>query len=120
MHYLNAGHPPALLWRPGADRRPLPATTPLLSYGIDLGPQPDAGVPFVPGDRLAIFSDGLYEQRDPGGNEYGRDRLVRALAETRGSIEEVIEAVTKETRRHAAGRPAEDDVTLVLAELLSR
>jgi len=120
LHYLNAGHPPAVLWRPGSAPRALPATTPLLSYGIDLGRQPDAGVTFAPGDRLAIFSDGLYEQRDPGGNEFGRDRLVRALTETRGSIDEVAEAVTKETRRHAGGRPAEDDVTLVVAELLSR
>jgi len=120
LHYLNAGHPPAVLWRPGSAGRPLAATTPLLSYGIDLGPQPGASVPFGPGDRLAIYSDGLYEQRDPGGSEFGRDRLVRALAETRGSIEEVVEAVMKQTRRHAGGRPAEDDVTLVIAELLSR
>jgi len=120
LHYLNAGHPPAVLWRPGSEGRLLPATTPLLSYGIELGKQPDASAPFAPGERLAIFSDGLYEMRDPEGAEFGRERLVRALTGTRGSIEEVVETAVKETRRHAGGRPAEDDVTLVAAELLSR
>ena len=58
--------------------------------------------------------------RDPAGNEYGRDRLVRALVEKRGSIEKVVEEVVQETRRHAAGRPPEDDVTLLLAEAATR
>jgi serine phosphatase RsbU (regulator of sigma subunit) len=120
LHYLNAGHPPAVLWRPGAEPRQLGATTPLLSYGIGLGPQPEATVPFAPGDRLAIYSDGLYELRDPAGHEFGRDRLVRALAERRGSIEEVIESVVKQTSLHAAGRPPEDDVTLLVAEAATR
>ena len=120
LHYLNAGHPPAAIWRPGSEPRQLGATTPLLSHGIGLGPKPSATAPFAPGDRLAIYSDGLYELRDPAGNEYGRDRLVRALAEKRGSIEKVVEEIVQETRRHAAGRPPEDDVTLVLAEAATR
>src|SRR3989475_322946 len=45
LHYLNAGHPPAALWKPGGEPRLLGATTPLLSYGIALGPQPTAIVP---------------------------------------------------------------------------
>ncbi len=120
LHYLNAGHPPAVVWRLGSKERLLPATTPLLSYGIELGAQPSASVPFEPGERLAIFSDGLYEMRDPEGAEFGRERLVRALTQTKGPIEEVVDAAVRETRRHAGGRPAEDDVTLVVAELLAR
>ena len=116
LHYRNAGHPPAALWKPGASPRLLPATTPLLSYGIGLGPQPNATVPFVPGDRLAIYSDGLYEVRDPSGNEFGRDRLVRVLTEGRGSIEQAVESAMEQTRKHAGGRPPEDDLTLLLVE----
>ncbi len=116
LHYLNAGHPPAVLWKPGTPQRLLPATTPLLSYGIGLGPEPNATVPFVAGDRLAIYSDGLYEVRDPSGNEFGRDRLIGTLVEGRGSIERIVESTMEQTRRHAAGRPPDDDLTLLVVE----
>ncbi len=116
LHYLNAGHPPAALWKPGTAPRLLAATTPLLSYGIGLGPQPTATAPFGPGDRLAIYSDGVYEVRDPSGNEFGRDRLNRTLVETPGPIEEVVDSVMQQTDRHAGGRPPEDDLTLLVVE----
>jgi sigma-B regulation protein RsbU (phosphoserine phosphatase) len=116
LHYLNAGHPPAVLWKPGAEPRLLPATTPLLSYGIDLTPKPTGTVPFAPGDRLAVYSDGVYEVRDPSGREFGREHLNRRLVEGRGPIEEVVETVMQETGRHAGGRPPEDDLTLLVLE----
>jgi sigma-B regulation protein RsbU (phosphoserine phosphatase) len=116
LHYLNAGHPPAALWKPGAAPRLLPATTLLLSHGIGLAKQPNATVLFAPGERLAIFSDGLYEVRDPGGIEFGRDRLIRLLTEGRGSIEQVVETAMAQTRAHAGGRPPEDDLTLLVVE----
>jgi sigma-B regulation protein RsbU (phosphoserine phosphatase) len=116
IHYLNAGHPPALIWREGAKPRTLDATTPLLSFGLGLGSQPIASAPFEPGDRLALYTDGLYEMRDPGGREYGRERLLRALARRRGTIAEVTESTMDVARRHAGGRPTDDDLTLLVAE----
>jgi sigma-B regulation protein RsbU (phosphoserine phosphatase) len=118
LHYLNAGHPPALIWRKGGEPRSLAATTPLLSFGIGLGAEPTATAPFGPGDRLALYSDGLYEVLDPAGKDFGRDRLLAALAGHGGSIEEVVAAVMRDTGRHAAGRPNDDDVTLLVAEFL--
>lgn len=120
LHYLNAGHPPAVLWRPGSEPRQLGATTPLLSFGIGMGPKPSASVPFSSGERLAVFSDGLYELRDPEGKDFGRERLMQSLTSKRGSIEKVVDEVVQETRRHAGGRPPEDDVTLLLAEFTRR
>lgn len=119
VHYLNAGHPPALIWREGAKPKTLDATTPLLSFGLGLGSQPIASAPFEPGDRLALYTDGLYEMRDPGGREYGRERLLRALARRRGTIAEVTESTMDMARRHAGGRPTDDDLTLMVAEFHS-
>jgi sigma-B regulation protein RsbU (phosphoserine phosphatase) len=116
LEYVNAGHPPALLWGRSGKPRSLDATTPLLSYGIGLAPDPIRIVPFRPCDRLALYTDGLYEVRDPGGSEFGRDRLARTLVDFRGPIEETVEAAMKATKRHAGGRPPDDDLTLVVAE----
>jgi sigma-B regulation protein RsbU (phosphoserine phosphatase) len=116
IQYLNAGHPPALIWREGAKMKTLDATTPLLSFGLGLGSQPVASTSFQPGDRLALYTDGLYEMRDPGGREYGRERLLRALARRRGSIVEVTASTMEVARRHAGGRPTDDDLTLLMAE----
>ncbi len=116
LEYINAGHPPAVVWRSGREPKLLHATTPLLSYGLDLGKNPVAKVPFEVGDRLAIYSDGIYESRDPAGQEFGRDRLIAGLIGHRGAIEETVAAVMKQSRDHAGGRPAEDDLTILLAE----
>ena len=116
LEYLNAGHPPALLFRPGGEPHLLTATTPLLSFGIGMHANPAVTVAFAPGDRLALYSDGLYEVRDPAGGEFGRERLLRSLAAHRGTVEETIQATMEEARRHAAGRPPDDDLTLLMAE----
>lgn len=116
MRYVNAGHPPALLWTPGGATRLLGATTPLLSYGIPMDAEPEASVPFGPGERLALYSDGLYEVRDPAGNELGREKLLADLASRRGPIEPIVETVMGAARRHAGGRPPDDDLTLLVTE----
>ncbi|MGH9750933.1 MAG: PP2C family protein-serine/threonine phosphatase [Candidatus Polarisedimenticolia bacterium] len=116
LDYLNAGHPPAAILKEGRDPRLLPATTAILSYGLEMAPQPSVRIPFASGDRLAIYSDGVYEVRDPAGGEFGRDRLLKVLSSARGPLERIVESVMEETRRHAAGRPPDDDLTLLLAE----
>jgi phosphoserine phosphatase RsbU/P len=116
LRYLNAGHPPALLWGGGRETRLLGATTPLLSYNIAMHPEPEASVPFQPGDRLGLYSDGLYEVLDPSGNEFGRDRLLRSMAAKTGPIESAVEGLMRETAGHAAGRPPSDDLTLLMAD----
>ena len=116
LDYLNAGHPPALVWGPDGRAETLDATTPLLSFGLGLARDPVRRREFGPGQRLALYSDGLYEVRDPAGNEYGRERLLREMAAERGRIEPMAEKVMEATRAHAGGRPPEDDLTLLLAE----
>lgn len=118
LDYLNAGHPPALLWGK-EDSMELGATTPLLSFGLALSKEPVRTVPFRPGDRLAFYSDGMYEVRDPGGKEFGRERFTETVVATgRDRLDQAARRLLEQAVRHAGGRPPEDDLTLLLAEFV--
>lgn len=52
-----------------------------LAMGIDRGPQFESMVaeqtlPFEPGDRFLLYTDGLRKMANPGGHEYGAERLA--------------------------------------------
>jgi serine phosphatase RsbU (regulator of sigma subunit)/pSer/pThr/pTyr-binding forkhead associated (FHA) protein len=66
-----------------------------------------------PGDLVLLYTDGLSEAMDGHGRIFGADRLRRAFtaapADVTGAGESILEAV----RRHAAGCPQSDDITVV-------
>jgi serine phosphatase RsbU (regulator of sigma subunit) len=116
LEYLNAGHPPPLIWGGTTAPVELEATTPLLSFGLGLSRQPVRRQAFGPGQRLAVYSDGVYEVRDPSGAEWGREPLVEVIQSAKGPIEEIARRILERSRTHAGGRPPQDDLTLLLAE----
>jgi serine phosphatase RsbU (regulator of sigma subunit) len=118
LAWLNAGHPPALVWGGPSGPALLEATTPLLSFGLGLSKEPVRRRPFHPGERLALYSDGIYEVRDPAGSDFSRPRFLETVATSRGAIDALAGALLEQAVRHAGGRPPEDDLTLLLAERL--
>jgi sigma-B regulation protein RsbU (phosphoserine phosphatase) len=116
---VNAGHPPPLWLRRGRKARELPATGVFLSPLLPRTTDEVEVVPLGPGDRLLVYSDGAFEARDPGDQELGRARLAEILEETRGSpVAEALDRLLQALREHAAGRPLDDDTTLLLVERL--
>jgi len=86
MVMTNAGHPPALWYR--ASRRdwswlesPRGSERGRVS-GVPLGLLPDVAYDRLvikpqAGDLMVLYSDGISEATDPGGNELGRDGLMK-------------------------------------------
>ena len=82
LKFANAGHPAPLLLRKDG-------TVEALGVGADgsgpaLGMIPDesyeaATVRMKPGDRVFVYTDGLYEASDASGEEFGPERLKQAL-----------------------------------------
>ena len=83
LKLANAGHPhPLLLRKSGAVEEVRVGAD---GSGPALGMIPDesyeaATVSLKPGDRVFVYTDGLYEAADASGEEFGPERLKAALA----------------------------------------
>ncbi len=113
--YANAGHPPPILVRAGG------SVELLETRGMILGPRPMARYPIdlvrlLPGDVLALYSDGITEAtHHESGEELGQERLVRLLVELRGRpAGEILEAVFERVEAFTRRTPPADDQTMVL------
>lgn len=69
------------------------------------------------GDRLLLLSDGLLESRSLSGEQFGLERLVRVLEETRHmSLKNSLDTL-ENTVREWVGAEFEDDVSLLAFEI---
>ncbi|MEU3522451.1 PP2C family protein-serine/threonine phosphatase [Streptomyces sp. NPDC038707] len=117
MQWVNAGHPPPILVRDHRVVRRLMAPT-TLPVGLG-GPKPRvSGLGLEHGDRVLCFTDGLIEEHERGGEEFGESKLIdhvnRLEATGRG-----IRAVTRSlshTLKRARGGHTTDDATLLMLE----
>ena len=115
LTYCNAGHNPPLLVRANGSIERLP------SCGTILGIFPDMGYEFKtcrlePGDLLTMFSDGVTEENNPDGEEFGEERLAKLLIDKgRGGAAQLVEGIRQAVLAWAAGAAAADDVTVVVA-----
>lgn len=67
-----------------------------------------------PGDAFVVFSDGLIEAFDRGGDAFGMERLEAALVGV--APEARIEAVRSALQAHTLGAPRGDDVSLLILD----
>jgi len=108
----SAGHPPAILIsRDGAVRYlEVPAGLPL-GIGDDFS---ETTVAWGTGDRLLLYTDGLSEARDAGGEFL---QLLDACAKLgTGTIEDALAALLDEVRRHVPHGDLGDDLAVVMLE----
>jgi sigma-B regulation protein RsbU (phosphoserine phosphatase) len=113
---FSAGHPP-LLWQKGEEIERLPATGTLLHNFLRDRPLPARELAMAPGDRLLIYTDGVFEARNPADQELGLDRLEEAFSGLRRQpVSQALDELMALVRDHCAGRPVADDVTVVMVE----
>ena len=119
LSYVNAGHNyPYLIHHDGSFDR-------LDKGGMILGvmktpvPYEEAVVPCRPGDTLVLFTDGVSEAMSTVQEEYGEERLERALrGALAGTAQEILEAVHRDVLVHTHGAPQSDDITLMVLKFV--
>jgi sigma-B regulation protein RsbU (phosphoserine phosphatase) len=116
VRWVRAGHDPAMVYRPSADRFET-----LRGEGVALGVDPQgtytenvlAGL--EDGQLIVIATDGIFEARNRRGAMFGRPRLQEIIHRHRAQPADVIlEKVFDAVARHSEGAAPEDDQTLVV------
>lgn len=107
----SAGHNPALLWSGGKLEELAPTGAVLglmsgLSFSI-------LRRPFLPGDYLVLYSDGVTDQENPAGEEFGQARLNECVLRHGGlGAQELLSKIQETLQQHAAGATQDDDITI--------
>ena len=118
MRWVNAGHPHPLLLRDRHVVRTLdsPTTLPVGFGGADPQVSEEA---LEPGDRVLFFTDGIIEERLPGGKRLGdTGQLIDLLEQVQqgaGSVQDTVRRLSHALKRHRAGVTS-DDATLFLLD----
>jgi sigma-B regulation protein RsbU (phosphoserine phosphatase) len=114
LTYVNAGHTPPLLLR--VDDR----LDRLRDGGVALGlfersTYVTGRTVLQPDELLAVYSDGITEAENPGGQPFDEQGLETALlANRRENISDIGTAVVRAVERHTADTRFADDLTILL------
>ena len=74
--------------------------------------------PLAAGERVVIFTDGVFEAAAPDGEEFGLPHLADELARhSRTPLDPMLDNVLASVRDHCKGAPMGDDVCIVAVEI---
>jgi PAS domain S-box-containing protein len=118
MEYVGAGHPPAMIVRPGGEPRLLPSRSMILGMLPDaVGADATLRTEIEPDDRIVLYTDGLTDVFDSRGEMLKVEGIQNFVRET--ALLPFNEMKKSILDRVAAWRngPPVDDVSLVLVHV---
>jgi phosphoserine phosphatase RsbU/P len=116
LRLVSCGHPPALLVRLDG-RTDLVEAPPGLPLGLSawLGPDyTEVSVPWAPGDRLLLYTDGLSEARNGDGHFLPLVPLAGLLRSA--TVDEALDALLASVADYVPGGDLSDDLAVILLE----
>jgi sigma-B regulation protein RsbU (phosphoserine phosphatase) len=113
LSYVNCGHNPPLHLHGDKVER-LSATATVLGL-FEKWECEVREIALVPGDVLTLYTDGVIEAVDENQQEFGTDRLIKVLSESkRSGPSTLIKDVLSKVKDFAAGEQG-DDITVLVA-----
>ena len=117
--YANAGHLPALhLKARGGEEAWLTSEGPAVGLLHDNVQFEATDVRFEPGDLFVFYTDGITEAEDPGGADFGRERLAATVRSVAGQpAEAIVAAVHGAVDAFRGPAPRGDDATVIVVRV---
>jgi CheY-like chemotaxis protein len=117
LRYVNAGHPPILLWGGGRGVTWLDSTGPLISPVLSGFAWDTRTEAIGEGDQLLLYTDGVSEVLG-GDDGCSRTRLQRMIEQDAAAGAPLLDVILAAVHHDLAGRPQPDDLTLLTARVL--
>jgi len=115
LEILDAGHGLYALAPPGGTPARIDAPNGFPLGVVEQGEHTAIELPFPPHAQLVAFSDGVIEQPDADGHQFGFDAALAALGSA-DSPRAIVETLVGSVHRHAHG-PLADDLTVAALRL---
>jgi len=117
IDYASGAHPSPIVYnRHSRQVASLPSRGSLLGASVN-SQYTSRQAQLRPGDIVVWYTDGLTESQDGSRKQYGTQRLAAAIqANAHLSSESLRDAILADARAFSAGLPAQDDITVVVAE----
>ena len=118
LHYINCGHVPPVIVRPGSE--PISLTEGGMVVGLFESATYERGqVKLQSGDVMVLCTDGITESMDAHHDEYGSERLIKKVSETAsGSASDIVQAVSSDVARYSRqGTHIDDKVMIAIKSL---
>ncbi|HWQ64470.1 MAG TPA: SpoIIE family protein phosphatase [Methanospirillum sp.] len=115
--YVNAGHPPPLLFREDGCMVNLKRTG--MALGVFEKPYRQENIVLLKGDLLVLYTDGITEAINVSDEQYGIDRLIRVIQEHKDDpVSVIIQSVQDDLAGHCKGTDPFDDITMVAIRVM--
>lgn len=113
LRYVNCGHPAPLLVRANGEVERLHSTAPVVGL-LSVWDCEQASLVLAPGDTLVAFSDGVTEAGIENEAEFGEERLIAAITDSRdANPERLVQEITDRVCAYA-GSGGDDCTVLVI------
>jgi serine phosphatase RsbU (regulator of sigma subunit) len=123
MLVSSAGHNPMVVYRKATNKYEL-INPNGIALGFDKGPIfertiKEQSIPYAPGDRFVLYTDGVVEAMNARNVEFGDERFYKMVQSLAGQDSNVfINTIVKALDDHKGDSPQHDDITLVTVRVL--
>jgi len=115
MKIIMAGHKSPMIRKPDGTIEEFPDEAVGLPIGvIDGFPYDVLERDINPGELFVLFTDGVDEAMNPDGELYTVERMYKVIKDGPTNAEELGKALLADVRKHANGRPQNDDITIMV------
>ena len=115
--YVNGGHVPPLLYRPGWPPRKLDVGGPVLGV-LQAASYHEDSVVLRPKDIMVSYSDGLSEAESPSGDAFGEERILQVVEKNQELPADAICNALRDEAAKLVGSTLRDDLTICVLKYL--